>query len=1526
MKKLALLLTSWPLLATTSITHIEATATQAVITVSTTQSGYCSYVAYQGSTLSGTILNDVNNTLFPGSNSDSRPGSLVSGGAHKFVLGTRGQAGVQISSYDNRAYSRALQMATQQTVGVTCGTDPQVSATFATPNPPAGESYREPRFMRSSPGDYAYPSMDWVDRKHCTVDPETGACVMLAALPGDFLANTGLQAQTFVPTLVGGTGWTGSGQSWSYSGISQGSLFLPITPLSTTSGSASFNLVSTSGPTWAQLVATLSGSSPAVLACLSVNYGQSCAGAQVSQVITTTPTAYTIGTQVPVLESWRNSPRPPLSQSDIVTQTGQVTVSGAIVTWTGGNAFLPTRWGPGSQIVLGTTPCAIASMQSDVKLTLVSSSCVASASGVSYSATNFGFIVKPSTTSNVTVSLSSPSWLLGTSGWTGMPSAGTLNDLCQAVSVTGPTGPGNLCSPGASAGAPLANNYMSNMIFWIGQDGTVNLIGPNAGQSAPPTGGFSDAACGNVNMVFDGLVGGRFYCGRSLPGNTAFGVFYVQYTGGYTATNPSNGSVLVPSSATTVTADINSLVNAYDQANPQPNGTFAQFEANYGGTGVAGVPGWNVVGWQANGTNGALLLQARYDGGLADHVGWWSVLSLDSNSIIALMCTYCGAAGALNRWSGDHSGFGFRQYQTMVDGAPLQTIGISGTYNITTTGTLGPAPWSACPGTYGSSGNNCSTLTLGSLTPADPSGNVLPGTSSGSPQQLILGDYLWIDGECSRIVALSGLVATLYRNQYTQYAGNGQCGQRTSHAANLSATAFPSALNEYFWEWGTDATGQALVHDPDSADCHLGYSLDAYVLGCVNGNFSFVQGKPIRRGPFPQNPFNPVYYVNFDGAFGNSWVPYQDSQDNCMQTHPSKSQELEVGEETLHFVDNRPYMGWGPSNCSYSPTFVAPTLVGTYTYKVSAANIAALNYSYRVHPWMVTSNQKIAVDVSGPSSVLHDTVADNYKFCSALLANECFSGSSPGDVYINFPYVSTVGPYGCYERNPFNDIDIAEMYAGLQGIQEVGFDRGEDNDGVGVRFLTTAFSKRCSQNVFWNSREVALGGWVYTTVDYLDGVNAEPILVKKPPFAQPTSLNQTDYLKLPLAFGGGTSGDAVKIQYGYGEYDQGQLASGLVPPCNPRNEGCYTDSSGANPYVWASETQHATSCSGGCTVTLNVVPAPGGRVVYFRRIRTNGATTHSGPLEIAVVGGGSVAFSNPGVPTTATPTFSPTGGTYMTTQVVTISDSTPSSTIYYTLDGTTPTHASSVYSSSLTISSTTTVKALGSTAGYTDSAVATATYSIVTGITYVNSCSGQFNTGGAGTTSVPCSSSISVSAGNLLVCNAFWSNTATPTLTDAVSGGDTFTSVASETMGLGTVQQWYAKNTVANASALPTLSLSGSGAGYAWLSCGQRAGASTTAPLDTYAVGYGSGACGAGAMTTGTFTTTSAVEDLVAGFALQLASSTPDAGTGYTLRDHSADNILWTEDQNVTAIQTGAAATFGTASCNSYSAVVGTYH
>jgi hypothetical protein len=82
------------------------------------------------------------------------------------------------------------------------------------------------------------------------------------------------------------------------------------------------------------------------------------------------------------------------------------------------------------------------------------------------------------------------------------------------------------------------------------------------------------------------------------------------------------------------------------------------------------------------------------------------------------------------------------------------------------------------------------------------------------------------------------------------------------------------------------------------------------------------------------------------------------------------------------------------------------------------------------------------------------------------------------------------------------------------------------------------------------------------------------------------------------------------------------------------------------------------------------------------------------------------------LPPTATPTFSPPGGTYTSAQAVTISDSTPAASIYYTTDGSTPTTASAPYSGAISVSATTTIQAIAVASGYSTSAVATATYTI----------------------------------------------------------------------------------------------------------------------------------------------------------------------------------------------------------------------
>lgn len=88
--------------------------------------------------------------------------------------------------------------------------------------------------------------------------------------------------------------------------------------------------------------------------------------------------------------------------------------------------------------------------------------------------------------------------------------------------------------------------------------------------------------------------------------------------------------------------------------------------------------------------------------------------------------------------------------------------------------------------------------------------------------------------------------------------------------------------------------------------------------------------------------------------------------------------------------------------------------------------------------------------------------------------------------------------------------------------------------------------------------------------------------------------------------------------------------------------------------------------------------------------------------------------SNP-TPTAAAPSFSPGGGTYSSAQSVTITTSTSGASIRYTTDGSTPSATvGTVYSGPVSITSSTTLKAIAYGTGLTASSVTTATYTIST--------------------------------------------------------------------------------------------------------------------------------------------------------------------------------------------------------------------
>ncbi|EKE20317.1 MAG: hypothetical protein ACD_8C00021G0002 [uncultured bacterium] len=98
------------------------------------------------------------------------------------------------------------------------------------------------------------------------------------------------------------------------------------------------------------------------------------------------------------------------------------------------------------------------------------------------------------------------------------------------------------------------------------------------------------------------------------------------------------------------------------------------------------------------------------------------------------------------------------------------------------------------------------------------------------------------------------------------------------------------------------------------------------------------------------------------------------------------------------------------------------------------------------------------------------------------------------------------------------------------------------------------------------------------------------------------------------------------------------------------------------------------------------------------------------------------------------PTTSPAAGTYSSAQSVTLSSTTDGDTIYYTTDGSTPTTSSALYSGAISISSTTTLKAIAVKSGMTDSTVMSSLFTISTGTGVANVSAGADKTVGAPTT------------------------------------------------------------------------------------------------------------------------------------------------------------------------------------------------
>jgi hypothetical protein len=193
--------------------------------------------------------------------------------------------------------------------------------------------------------------------------------------------------------------------------------------------------------------------------------------------------------------------------------------------------------------------------------------------------------------------------------------------------------------------------------------------------------------------------------------------------------------------------------------------------------------------------------------------------------------------------------------------------------------------------------------------------------------------------------------------------------------------------------------------------------------------------------------------------------------------------------------------------------------------------------------------------------------------------------------------------------------------------------------------------------------------------------------------------------------------------------------SAVAPPSFTPPASSYASNSALQ--VTLNTTTAGNSLNSSATTTATYYYTTDGSAPTIHSTKYNGASISVAQSEtlkaIAVAPGyssastaSSAAYTIGATMVADTPVFSLPGGTYSSPQTVYISDSTDGTrrsgnTIYYTNDGTTPTTRSKIFSNPprgvrssgpITVSATETIKAIAVAKGYSNSAVASVTYTI----------------------------------------------------------------------------------------------------------------------------------------------------------------------------------------------------------------------
>jgi len=1239
-----------------AITNVQVqgvTATQAVVSYTSSTQAACSWVVSESATLSP-VVHDVDASLFTGANLDSRTGSLSYGAARTFVVGQR----LSAQGLDGNFYSRALQANTPHTFQITCGSD-TYTGTFTTANVPLGDtSVEQPPFNSAAPFNYAWPTINLSDKTKTYVDPQTGVLLKRMTGPGDWNSGESSSAVLFSTVFDPNSAWTNplnanSGSTSTlatYSGAASDPLLLPF-PTSWNPNFTLWGWATAVGVDDFQVTAYGDGSDASaanrtVSVCWAI--AGTCYTGSIDLVLPqTTPGSISTGSfPNSTASEWGVYPSPGF----FLPRGGTVNVSGTAVTWgsySEQQEFFNVDRPAGSKLyIAGSSPacvnnfCTIASVQSYAALTIVENP--GTLTGATYWDAAPGLKAwKKTATGTVNVAFSFKAAFSGE--WT-MDGGGEF-DSCGHNPVTiSVDASGNPISPSVTGYLCMARTAQYS------RGGSLYVIIPSTGESR-----LLSSFNGPVNIgdpVADRLIGDRWLGGlkfdpnnstilyhssevNGTTGSHAQSIFKIQYTGNfaawvpvYSGTQPTDYMTYTNLTPASTGMDILSQVQA---AIPGYNSTFYGTFINNDGLGMAGK--YYVLNGGPGGGQDAPCAFFFFD------------TSTTPASFVKKADSF--TAPTL-RWGGCHTTnlAGFGDYamllaKQMAD-SPTSSVAFLGPWQMTVQQVMQNGSWTSntaiaanycdsCPANaYGATccetiktqGEPCSRTPAAAELAAYPcpynaAYSTLLGQTIAVGDWIVDGAHYSTDGERLRVLSKTvngdnSLTLTLQR-------GVGPC---VGTVATLNGWTAWMAVNNgtcrinTFFGSGSDLTNTWVAENSTLVNSHNDIGAaptvgNISVMGSGQSAPTYF-GYEIRYNKPVSDIGNAPDYAIYNGvAFAANRV----GTESGLQQYPSLKQW-----DIAHWSD--PGAGnWGLDTNALLPStgsgdeYATGLLSGTstpvggltQTYTTPILGGGAVNI--KTTPLLGYAGPYLLQDISGPSSSIAD--ANSWSYCYAYKAGECRAGSTAGTVYTNVPIAGPLD--GCYV-NTFAVRAPCVFMASANTSQVLQWDISRaDPLGVNWRRITMGLSGWGRQYDYANARSLPDGSWAIMRGYWLNGQRGDLLLAKLPPWPAGSSVNRATFQPFPLQVGSVPAGtDHITVTFGYTPAMQ----------CTSRQEQCVAATSTfseSSPFSFAqSDTYTGVPCaSGPCTVVLAVQPQ---RVVYYQPAYwASGAVVATGNVQVAVV-------------------------------------------------------------------------------------------------------------------------------------------------------------------------------------------------------------------------------------------------------------------------------------------------------------------